>query len=102
MHRRTAAVTAMATPEEEKEDTFQEPSSPSPSPSLLRTPTGSGRVGSRVGGAAAIVDTTESEPETDINAAFAQIRGDLIGRLDSVGTPFGSRPLVCECWCWTP
>ena len=33
----------------------------------------------------------------DHEAAFAQIRTDLIGRLDPVETPFGSKPLVCEC-----
>lgn len=34
------------------------------------------------------------DPEKD--AAFAQIRADLIGRLDPVATPFGAKPLVCE------
>lgn len=81
VQRRAATATATATPEEEK---VPEPYSPS----LALTPTSN-----RVGGHAA---ATIADTDTDINAAFAQIRANLIGRLDSVGTPFGFRPLVCE------
>lgn len=38
--------------------------------------------------------STGSSP--DLDAACAQIRSDLIGRLDSVATPFGEKPLVCK------
>lgn len=33
----------------------------------------------------------------DQEVALTQIRADLIGRLDPVKTPFGCKPLVCEC-----
>lgn len=73
-HQRTAATT----PEDGKmEDSF--------SPlGLARSPTSNSR---------RVIAGTDT---ADMNAAFAQIRANLIGRLDSVGTPFGPRPLVCE------
>ncbi len=40
--------------------------------------------------------TTTTRAPTDLDAAFAQIREDLIGRLDPISTPFGPKPLVCE------
>ena len=32
----------------------------------------------------------------DLNTTFSRIRADLIGRLDPISTPFGTKPLVCE------
>lgn len=50
----------------------------------------------------AIITTTTPPTTTDLDAAFAQIRKDLIGRLNPLSTPFGPKPLVCELgflWC---
>ncbi len=47
----------------------------------------------------AAITTTTRRPPTDLDAAFSQIREDLIGRLDPISTPFGPKPLVCELDC---
>ena len=35
-------------------------------------------------------------------ASFAQIRADLVGRLQTIETPFGNKPLVCKFVSHTP
>lgn len=49
-------------------------------------------------GTAAAEETTacDAHRNAEQESAFAQIRADLIGRLDPVTTPFGPKPLVCE------
>lgn len=80
---RTDADGSLATYDAEEEKTDEELYTPSPE-ITTRTP------------------TTTTRAPTDLDAAFAQIRKDLIGRLDPITTPFGPKPLVCELvrdWC---
>eukprot|EP00903_Cladosiphon_okamuranus_P018939 g17418.t1 len=107
-HYPTPTRTSTTALEEEKVPEPELEPKPEPGPYstvMVLTPTRS-RGGRVAGGPVAETDeitgmSTENdkESETDMKAAaFAQIRANLIGRLDSVGTPFGPRPLVYADW----
>ncbi|CAM9408109.1 unnamed protein product [Pylaiella littoralis] len=78
-----------------------EAATPSPTPMVGASTARSAGTNMRSGrGTAAAEETTacDAHRNAEQESAFAQIRADLIGRLDPVTTPFGPKPLVYADW----